>query len=174
MPNSAQIRPDANEYHSYYDKYVRLVPENNIVQALSAQGEETRRYLRSLPASAGDKQYAPDKWTVKEVIGHIIDIERVFGHRALFFARQTPGPLPGVEQDDWMKVASFGHRGLDDLIDELYSVRQSNLYLFRHLDDGAWMRRGVASEKEFTVRGIAYIILGHERHHLEILKSRYF
>jgi len=173
MSNPAQIRPDATEYFEYYEKYVRLVPENGIVHALALQGEETLSYLRSLPVNAGDKRYAPEKWSIKEVVGHVIDIERVFGHRALFFARKTPGPLPGIEQDDWMKVATFGSRWLGDLADEFESVRRSNLYFFRHLDAEAWMRRGVASEREFTVRGIAYIILGHERHHLDILKTRY-
>ena len=174
MPNPPQIRPESTEYASYYERYVRLVPENDVVHAMTLQSEQTHAYLRSLPAASGDKRYAPDKWSVKEVIGHIIDIERVFGYRALSFARDTPGPLPGIEQDDWMKVATFGSRRLEDLIDELHSVRQSNLFFFRHLDAEAWMRKGIASECEFTVRGIAYIILGHERHHLEILKTRYF
>lgn len=173
MPNPAQIRPDATEYFEYYEKYVKLVPETDIVHAMALQGEQTLSYLRSLPMTAGDKRYAADKWSVKEVVGHIIDIERVFGYRALFFARKTPGPLPGIEQDDWMKVATFGNRGLTDLSNEFESVRRSSLFLFRHLDAEAWMRRGVASGREFSVRGIAYIILGHERHHLEILKSRY-
>ncbi len=173
MPNPAQIRPESTEYYEYYEKYVKLVPENDIVHALALQGEQTLSYLRSLPMTTGDKRYAPEKWSVKEVVGHIIDIERVFGYRALFFARNTPGPLPGIEQDDWMNAATFGSRGLADLADEFESVRRSNLHLFRHLDAGAWMRRGIASEREFTVRGIAYIMLGHERHHLAILKSRY-
>jgi len=173
MPNPAQIRPDATEYYSYYERYVQLVPENDIVHAMAQQADQTKAYLRSLPASAGDKRYAADKWSIKEVIGHVIDIERVFGQRALFFARMTPGPLPGIEQDDWMKVATFASRRLEDLVEELYVVRQSNLFLFRHLDTDAWLRRGIASEREFSVRGIAYIIVGHERHHLEILKARY-
>jgi len=173
MPNPAQIRPDSTEYVEYYEKYVGLVPENDIVHAMTLQGEKTLSYLRSLPEKAGEKRYAPDKWNIKEVVGHISDIERVFGHRALFFARKTPGPLPGIEQDDWMQVATFRTRQLSDLVDEFESVRRSHLYFFRHLDADAWMRRGVASEKEFTVRGIAYIIVGHERHHLNILKTRY-
>jgi hypothetical protein len=134
MPNPAQIRPDSTEYFEYYEKYVKLVPENDIVHAMALQGEQTLSYLRSLPTNAGDKRYAPDKWSIKEVVGHVIDIERVFGQRALFFARKTPGLLPGIEQDDWMKVATFGNRRLADLADEFESVRRSNLYFFRHLD----------------------------------------
>ena len=173
MPNPAQIRPDSTEYFEYYEKYVKLVPENDIVHALALHGEQTLSYLRALPLSAGDKRYAPEKWSVKEVVGHIIDTERVFSYRALSFARNTPGPLPGFEQDDWMKAATFGNRGLADLADEFESVRRSNLYLFRHLDAGSWLKRGIANEREFTVRGIAYVILGHERHHVAILKTRY-
>jgi hypothetical protein len=173
MPNPAQIRPDPSEYDSYYGKYVQLVPENDIVHALALSPNATVAYVRSLPASAGDKRYTPDKWSVKEVIGHVIDIERVFGYRALSFARNTPGPLPGIEQDDWMKTTSFGSRTLPDLADELEVVRRTTIHIFRHLDAEGWMRKGIASEKEFTVRAIAYIILGHERHHLDILKTRY-
>jgi hypothetical protein len=173
MSSPALIRPDASEYVEYYGRYVSLVPESDVVKAMTNQVSQTLAYLRSLPASAGDKRYAPDKWSVKEVVGHVIDIERVFGHRALFFARNVAGPLPGIEQDDWMKVVNFGTRTLEDLADEFETVRKSSLYFFRHLDDDAWVRRGIASEREFTVRAIAYIILGHERHHLEILKARY-
>ncbi|HTY37163.1 MAG TPA: DinB family protein [Bacteroidota bacterium] len=173
MPNPSQIRPDPSEYNEYYETYVKLVPENDIVHALALQGEQTLSYFRTLPPDAGEKRYAPGKWSVKEVVGHVIDIERLFAARALFFARNTPGPLPGIEQDDWMKLAAFAHRSLPDLADEFESVRRTSLHLFRHLDLDSWMRKGVASGKEFTVRSISYIILGHERHHVAILKSRY-
>jgi hypothetical protein len=173
MPNPAQIRPDSTEYYEYYEKYVKLVPETDVVHAMALQGEQTLSYLNSLPPEAGEKRYEPGKWNIKEVVGHIIDIERVFAYRALSFARDAPGPLPGIEQDDWMKAATFGNRRLSDLADEFESVRRSSLFFFRHLTAGAWLKRGTASEREFTVRGIAYIILGHERHHLQILKSRY-
>ncbi len=173
MSNPAQIRPDPSEYASYYERYVQLVPETDIVHALALTPNATLGYLRSLPPSAGDKRYEPGKWSIKEVIGHVIDIERVFTMRALFFARNTPGSLPGIEQDDWMKVTAFGARTLEDLADEFEAVRRSTIYLFRHLDAEAWMRKGIASDREFTVRALAYIILGHERHHLEILKTRY-
>ncbi len=122
MPNPKQIRPDSSEYDSYYEKYVQLVPESDIVHALALRPNATLTYLRSLPASAGDRRYAPDKWSIKEVIGHVTDIERVFAQRALFFARKAPGLLPGIEQDDWMKVVSFAGRTVDDLADEFEAV----------------------------------------------------
>jgi len=174
MNHPAHVRPEPSEYFEYYEKYVKLVPETDIVKALALQAKQTEEYLRRLSESDGEKRYAPDKWSVKEVIGHISDIERVFQARALHFSRQTSGPLPGIEQDDWMKVVNFNCRKMHDLIDELAAVRQSTLHLFKHLDDKAWMRKGIASEREITVRALAYITLGHERHHLGILKTRYF
>jgi hypothetical protein len=173
MSNPLLSRPDASEYFEYYGKYIQLVPENDVVQAMASKIDRTLEYIRALPATSGDKRYSPGKWSVKEVVGHIIDIERLFGARALFFARSTPGPLPGIEQDDWMKVAGFSERSLNDLSNEFESVRRSSLHFFRNLDEKAWMRKGIASNREFTVRAIAYIIVGHERHHLEILKTRY-
>ena len=173
MSDTALARPEPSEYYEYYGKYVQLVPESDVVKAMELQVDKTVSYLRSIPESAGDKRYAPGKWSIKEVVGHVIDIERVFAQRALFFARKSPGPLPGIEQDDWMRAATFGVQKLEDLVAEFELVRRSTVPLFRHLDEEAWMRRGVASERDFTVRAIAYIIVGHERHHLEILKTRY-
>ena len=166
-------RPDASEHAPYYGKYIQLVPENDIIQAMTDQTEQTLGYLRSLPGSVGDERYAPDKWSVKEVIGHVTDAERVFAQRALFFARCAPGALPSMEQVDWMKAASFGTQKLGDLISEFEFVRRSNISFFKQLSQDTWKRRGIASDCEFSVRSIAFIIVGHERHHLEILKTRY-
>ncbi|MBI1807658.1 MAG: DinB family protein [Ignavibacteria bacterium] len=173
MSHFATGRPDSSEHAPYYGKYIQLVPENDIIQAMALQIEQTLGFLRSLPNSAGDKRYAPGKWSVKEVIGHVSDAERVFAHRALFFARSTPGALPSMEQDDWMKAATFGTQRLEDVVTEFELVRRSNLCFFRQLTEEAWKRRGIASDCEFTVRSLAYILVGHERHHLEILKTRY-
>lgn len=166
-------RPDPSEHAPYYVTYIQRVPENDIIQAMGLQVEETLRFLRTLPSSAGTKRYAPGKWSVSEVIGHLSDSERVFAHRALWFARSAPGALPSMEQEDWMKAASFGTQRLEDVITEFEFVRRSNLSFFRQLSEEAWKRRGIASDCEFSVRSLAYIIVGHERHHLEILKTRY-
>ena len=173
MPNPAMTRPDPSEHAPYYGKYIQLVPEDDIVQVMAIQIDETLGYLRALPDSAGDKRSAPDKWTIKEVVGHLSDSERVFAQRALFFARAIPIPLPSFEQDDWMRAAPFRIQRLEDLTAEFELVRRSNLCFFRQLNDEAWLRRGIASGCEFTVRSLAYILVGHERHHLEILKTRY-
>lgn len=166
-------RPDSSEHAPYYGRYIQLVPETDIVLAMAMQIENTLGYLRALPGSAGNKRYAPDKWTINQVIGHMSDTERVFASRALFFARNAPGALPSMEQDDWMNAATFGIQKLEDIITEFELVRRSNLYFFQALSEAAWSRRGVASTFEFTVRSLAFIIVGHERHHLEILKTRY-
>jgi hypothetical protein len=166
-------RPESSEYISYYERYIKLVPENDIVQATGIQIEETMNFLRSLSNTAGDKRYAPDKWNIKEVVGHMIDCERVFIQRALFFARNNSGPLPGFEQDDFIAAANFNSQPFQDLINEYEFVRRSDLYFFRHLSREAWLREGIANDNKFTVRALAYICLGHERHHIDIIKTRY-
>src|ERR1041385_3301291 len=166
-------RPDSSEHAPYYGKYIQLVPEDDIVGAMALQTEQTLHFLRTLPSSIGSKRYAPDKWSVNEVIGHISYFERVFAGRALFFARNAPGAHPSMEQNDWINAAAFGNQRLEDLITEFEFVRRSSLSFFRQLTEEAWKRRGIASDNEFSVRSLAYIIVGHERHHLEILKTRY-
>lgn len=173
MPPFVTGRPDPSEHAPYYGKYIQLVPENDIVTAMTLQMEKTLAYLRALPSSAGAKRYAPGKWNVNEVVGHMTDGERVFGFRALWFARKAPGALPSMEQEDWINAATFGAQRLEDIVAEFENVRRSNLSFFRQLSEEAWSRRGIASDCEFTVRSLAFIIVGHERHHLEILKTRY-
>jgi len=134
---------------------------------------ETQALLHGLPASVATYRYAPEKWSVNEVIGHLIDSERIFGARALRFARNDPAPLPGFEQDDYVRNSTFDAYPLSELASELEIVRQSTIFLFRHIDEQAWTRRGVATDAEGSVRAVAYIIAGHELHHREVLRSRY-
>jgi hypothetical protein len=166
-------RPDASEFAPYYSRYVDLIRGDDIIKTLSAQIDRTVWLLRSLSDSKADFRYAPDKWNVKEVVGHMSDTERVFAYRALSFARNDKATLPGMEQDDWVRASSSGTQQLAELVSEFECVRRSNLYFFQHLSPDAWMRRGTASGREFTVRAIAYIIAGHEQHHIQILQSRY-
>jgi len=166
-------RPEPTEHAEYYGRYIGLVPEADLCAAMQAQTETTLAFLRALPADAGERRYAPGKWSIKEVVGHMTDAERVFGLRALFFARLDPAALPGFEQDDWVSAASFDAAPLAELIDEFEHVRRGSLYFFKHLAPEAWMRRGTASDCEFTVRALAYAMVGHERYHLEILRARY-
>jgi len=173
MMNQTIGKPDTTEYLPYYGKYVSLVPDGDILTVLEKQIEETVGLLNSIPESWSTFRYAPDKWSIKELVGHMIDSERIFAYRALRFARDDKTPLPGYEQDDYVSNASFDSCRLLDLSSELRSVRQSTVFLFKHLDENAWMRRGLANDAEASVRALAHIIAGHELHHREILRGRY-
>lgn len=166
-------RPEATEYNPYYGKYVSLVADDDILTVLSDQLSVTLALLGSVPESQGNFRYAAGKWSMKELLGHMIDTERIFAYRALRFARNDATPLPGFEQDDYIRNASFDACTLGALAAEFESVRRATLFLFRHLDGEAWTRRGVASESEVSVRALAYIIAGHELHHVGVLRDRY-
>ena len=174
MMNSQTIaRPDETEYLPYYGKYVSLVPDGDIINVLSKQLDGTLALLREIPESRAGFRYADDKWSIKELGGHVIDSARSFAYRALRLARNARTTLPGYEQDDYIRNGSFDSCALGDLAAELESVRRSTVFLFKHLDAAAWMRRGLANESEASVRALAYIIAGHELHHRNILRDRY-
>jgi uncharacterized damage-inducible protein DinB len=166
-------KPEQSEFLPYYGKYIDLVASGDVITTLAKQMEETQALLRDLPASIATHRYAPGKWSVNEVVGHVLDAERIFAARALRFARGDGTPLPSFEQNDYVANATFNAYPLSELALELASVRQSTIFLFRHIDEAAWMRRGVASDAEVTVRALAYIIAGHELHHRQILRTKY-
>jgi hypothetical protein len=173
-PRKAHTRPDAGEYAPYYGTYISLVTTDDILGALESQRLQTSQLLTPRSERDGNFRYAPGKWSVKEVIGHLSDAERIFSYRALRIGRGDATPLASFEQDDYIRGGNFAERTLADLSDEFSAVRGASLALFRSLSDEAWSRRGVASEKEVTVRALAYIIAGHELHHRRILEERYF
>jgi len=173
MQSVTATQPEANEYAPYYGKYIVLVPEGDVVSILGSQLEETLTLLNGLSEAQGDSRYEPGKWSIKELVGHVIDGEKIFGHRAFRFARGDEQPLPGFEQDDYVRAAGFGNRQLKDLTEEFELVRRSNLYLFRSLDERAWLRRGTASDALVSVRALAYIMAGHVMHHMNILRTKY-
>ncbi len=166
-------KPEETEYLPYYGKYISRVADGNIVNLLSEQLNETLTLLRGVSESQANSRYAPDKWSVKELLGHVIDGERIFAYRALRFARNDKTDLPGYEQDDYVRNASFDDWPLEELASEFEAVRRSTLSLLSHLDRDAWMRKGLANNSEVSVRALAYIIAGHELHHREILQSKY-
>lgn len=166
-------RPDESEYAPFYAGYVALVPDGDLLQTLEEQLEETVGALKGLPESRGDFAYAPGKWTIKEVLAHLADAERVFSYRALRFARGDPTPLAAFDENLWGPNSGAGGRTLADLLEELRAVRGATLALLRHLPAEAPTRRGTASGREVTVRALAWIITGHERHHLRVLRERY-
>jgi hypothetical protein len=166
-------RPKGDEFAPYYAGYIDAVPYGDVVHALESQLADTLGLIRGLPESRGEHRYAPGKWTIKEVIAHVSDCERVFAYRLLRIARGDATPLAGFEQDDYVRRGNFGARTLADLAQELEYVRRANLVLFASLDDEAMSRRGTANNQAISARALAYIIAGHERHHVKILRSRY-
>jgi DinB superfamily len=167
-------RPEPEEYAPYYVRYISLVTGDDIITTLEKQLPETVSLLSARKEEEGDFRYAPGKWSIKEALGHVTDTERIFCYRALRIARNDKTPIEGFEQDDYVKYGSFGQCRLVALVDEFTSVRKATLSLFRGLDETAWTRRGVASENEFSVRALAYIIAGHELHHRMLFQERYF
>ena len=173
MTAAKTMKPAKDEFLPYYGRYIDLVESGDVLSTLTRQMAETQALLRSLPSSVSTYRYAPGKWSVNEMIGHLIDSERIFCARALRFARNDPTPLPGFEQDDYIRNSSFDSYPLADLASELATLRVSTVFLFKHLNEDAWMRRGTANGAEVSVRALAYIIAGHELHHRGILTTRY-
>jgi uncharacterized damage-inducible protein DinB len=173
MSATAPARPEANEYAPYYEKYVSLVPAGDIIETLQSQSADTLSLLRSVSEERASSRYEPGKWSVKEVVGHVIDTERIFAYRALRFARNDRTPLPGYEQDDYARAANFDARTLASLATDFERARAATIALFQSFDNDAWQRRGTANDNEVSVRALAHIIAGHELHHVGILRERY-
>lgn len=172
-PARKTTKPANDEYNPYYQQYVGLLPDADVIDILNQQIEATTAFLGTIDETQGDSRYAPDKWTIKEVLGHLIDSERVFGYRAMRFARNDQAPLAGYEQDDYVANGDFASRSLADLAREFEYLRRANILLFQGFSDDAWSRRGTANDSEVSVRALAYIIAGHEAHHVQVLKTRY-
>jgi len=170
----AIARPEPGEYEPYYDRYISLVRGSDILETLDSQRRQTMLLLCGRQESDGDFRYAPDKWSAKEVLGHVCDTERIFAYRALRISRGDRTPIEGFEQDDYVRNGPFAQRPLSELIEDYIAVRRATLTLFRNLDEAAWSRRGIANKNEISVRALAYTIAGHEVHHRRILEEKYF
>jgi hypothetical protein len=166
-------RPREDEYVPYYGKYIALVPDGDLVETLRAQIDQTLSLLRSIPEERASHRYAPGKWSIKEVVGHLADVERVMGYRALRIARGDVTPLPGFDENAYVPAANFDARSLASLTRELEAVRAATVAFLETLDAEAAARRGSANNNEISARALAYIIAGHERHHVGILRERY-
>lgn len=166
-------RPERSEFAEYYSTYVDKVPDGDIRQILENQSVEVPALLEAIPAAQADYRYAADKWSVREVLAHLNDCERLFVFRAFWFARGFGGPLPSFDQNVAMTTAAASQRSWAKHIDEFRAVRASTLALFRDLTADAWDRRGVASDNPVTVRALAYITAGHVTHHMALLRERY-
>lgn len=166
-------RPEKTEYDPYYETYISLVPEDDIKEALAVQPVELKEILVGLPEEKGMYAYADGKWTIKEVLGHLIDGERMFAYRIFRISRGDKTPIEGFEQDGYIENAHSNSRSFADLLDEFTLLRRANMLFFNTLHDNAWLRSGTANKIEISVRALAWIMAGHIRHHIGILKSRY-
>jgi hypothetical protein len=165
-------RPAPGDFAPYYAKYLDLVPEDDILPALSAQLDEVLPVLQAVPEATGGVKHPPYTSSIKEVVGHLSDCERVFGYRALRFGRGDATPLPGFEENDYARAGEFDRIALAHLVREFEAVRRSHACLFRHLPAAAWDRAGEANGTRVTVRALAHIMVGHVRHHLGIIRKR--
>lgn len=166
-------KPNKSDYDSYFDTYIGLVDTDDILEYLNKQGTDVIAMLRALPAKKHDFAYADGKWTVKQLLRHVIDMERIFGYRAMTIARKDKIELPGFDEDRYVATSNDSSNTFDSLIEEYDLLRKSNLMQFKHFTEEMFLEKGRANGTEVSVRAIIFIIAGHLEHHKTILKERY-
>ncbi|HVO73634.1 MAG TPA: DinB family protein [Ignavibacteriaceae bacterium] len=167
------LRPAQTDYNPYYKGYIELVTGDNIVQFLEDQKNNTEKLLRSISEKDSLYSYDTGKWTIKQVVGHVIDVEKIMAYRALCIARKEKQPLPGFEQEDYAVTANFNSRKYSELVNELKLVREANLPMIRSFDEEMISQAGTVDNKRVTVLALLFIIAGHQEHHLKIIRERY-
>ena len=166
-------RPEPTEFAEYYRGYIGKVPGADVVAFLEQQLDDITKLIARIDEAKGNFRYEAGKWSVKELIGHVVDTERVFAYRALVFARNDRTELPGFDQDPWAQHANYVDLKIADVAAQFKSVRQATIDLFKYMDASAWSRQGIANRNPMSARAAAFIIAGHAAHHVEILKARY-
>lgn len=167
------LGPTKEDYAPYYDTYVKLVKEGNLLEQLKVEHQHTQEILQKLETSAGDFRYAEGKWSIKELLLHMLDTEQIMSYRALRIARGDQTPMPGFDQDDYVDIVDATSLSLADLVADWQALRLHTIRLFSRFSKDVWDNKGTASNAPFTVRSLAYIVLGHELHHRRVLKERY-
>jgi len=167
------LKPETSEYNPYYEKYISLIEEGELLNALERQPSELRSLLNGLDEEKGKYAYADGKWSIKEVLSHLIDGERIFGYRVLRISRGDETPIEGFEQDGYIENSHANERSFEDLLEELSLQRNANLLMLKNLRDDGWKRLGTASQSPVSVRALGFIMAGHVRHHINILKAQY-
>ncbi len=167
------VRPAADEHLAYFGRYVSQVPDGDVLARLETQFEDTIMLLTDVGERGAATRYAPGKWSIKQMVGHVSDTERIFCYRALCAARGEQGAVPGFDENVYVDNARFDARSLNSLLGEWSAVRRATLSLFNNLDDEELLRRVVASGAPLSARAVAWIIAGHERHHVTLLRERY-
>ena len=165
--------PQPHEAAPYYFKYIDRIRDDDVVGVLASQLDEILPFLQGISEEKSRHRYAPEKWSIRQVLNHVSDTERVFLFRAFWFARGFDSPLPSFDQEIAARHDTADERSWASLIEEFLLIRSSTLELFRHLSAEAWLRRGIASDNPFTVRALAYICAGHLTHHVSILREKY-
>ncbi|MEP6732896.1 MAG: DinB family protein [bacterium] len=173
MTTSLRGRPEAGEFPAFYAGYVSKVSDGDILVLMREAREELASSLGGIPESKGAFRYAEGKWTVKTLLGHMVDAERIFTYRALRLARGDATPLPGFDEDSYAQSAGSDARTVADLAAEMLDIRAATIRLFESFPDDAWVRRGLVNNAPVSVRALAYITVGHARHHLGVLRERY-
>ena len=173
MADFTMQRPAANEYAGHFGKYIEQVAGGDVVSALKGQIGPTLTTLRGVKDQDSLRRYAEGKWSLREVVGHMIDTERIMAYRALRIARGDQTPLAGFDQDPYIAAANFDERSWAGLLEEFEAVRRSNVMMFEGLNGAAWARLGTASGNPISVRALAFVIAGHELHHMKIVRERY-
>ena len=166
-------RPTESEYAPYYQGYIAHVSEEEILPVLRSQLDALDVLLNRVASDRESYRYAEGKWSIREIAGHLIDAERVFGYRAFSIARGESRNLPGFDQNEYMLTAPYDRIDLEDLLSEFRLVRLANIAMLRNLDEEAWRRIGTANDSQVSVRALAFIMAGHVRHHMEVLRERY-
>ena len=166
-------RPSEREHAPYYTRYIAFVPEADIMSVLEAQTQDLGSSLGTVPSAREGYSYAPGKWSIREVVGHITDTERVLGYRAFCISRGEQAPLPGCDEDAYVARSTYAQRSLSDLIEEFSLVRRANLLVFEGLELAGWEQVGTANGNPVSVRAVAFVMAGHVRHHTNILRERY-
>ena len=165
-------RPLQGDYATFYANYIKNVPDDAL-KVFENQLNTTNAFFKSIPEDKIDYRYAEGKWSIKEIVGHLIDNERVMAYRALAISKNEKQSLPGFDENDYMRESNYSKRNYSDLLEELKKVRESNIFMFKNFSEEVLDRRGVANDSEVTVRAILFIITGHELHHINIIKERY-
>lgn len=164
---------NTNEYNSYYQTYINACGNSELVEELTANLKKSLKLFNSIPSGKQEYSYDVDKWTIKELLQHLIDSERVFTYRALRFAREDKTNIPGYEHNDYVSVSRANHRNYTDLVEEFEVVRKSSIALFKSFDDKMLLSQGVANNDTISVRALGFIIVGHYNHHIKVIKERY-
>ena len=173
MSTASSIRPVESEYAPYYHRYISLIEEGDILALLASQRAQTLALLEGLDETQAEYRYAEGKWSIKEIMGHLIDCERIYAARALWFGRGASGPLPGFDQDLFVVKADFNRRTLAELLREYALVRDSTIAMFQGFSDQSWEMAGIADSNSITVRAIAWVLASHDLHHTAVIRERY-